>query len=117
LWTLFQLFLTIPFLLQQISNLLIVDFYKTSPDDILTSLGSLDGSNNMIKTSRNNPFEHHIFVVSNHRKGLTRSCLTVGEYSSIEALESVLDDVVGAGLVDLELFGLDAEDVVEDELF
>jgi hypothetical protein len=77
----------------------------------------LDSGDDVVEASGDNALPLWVFVVTNHGEGLACSGLSIGEDSSVESLESVLDKTVAAGLIYLVLSGLDTEHVVENKIF
>ena len=70
----------------------------------------------MIKSSRYYPFPLWIFIISHHRKGLSRSGLPISEDGPVKALKRILDERIPASLIDVVLFGINAVYVIKDEV-
>ena len=70
----------------------------------------------MVEGAGNYSFPFLVLIVADHGECLASACLSVCEDGTIEPIERLFDEGKAAGLVDLVLLGLDAKDVVKDEI-
>ena len=115
--TFLEIFLIIALPVEEIKNILVVYLDEAGLNYVSSCFRGLNSGDDVVESSRDNALPLWIFVVAHHCESFTCARLPIREDGAVEAIQGILDDREAAGLVDLVLFGLYPEYVVEDEIF